>query len=1110
MSRSHKKLLPIGCNMNDAAYPFRGEYKVAAVINHGHSGVSKRAPTSLALRVTGANLVIEQIRVPKGATMECELAVDGGVPRPVALGGADSSPGSALAVPGDGRNYHVTAVVKTDQGKHYCKMVFNGSEGQSVLRLRAPTQGPADAVQLFIDGKRVRPVGGWYSVPLRAADCSLVLNTDCFPAGSASPFLPFIGQAAAPEAPGWTAAGAAAVPTNMIIETVPGVAATAQLQCTKTGQSYDLGPNTATAIPANAGPYRLHLPAPPSTAAPAAAAPAPLASLLNPPQALSTTTSTAGGSGGLAPTLELEARPHTGPDGSYAYTVTASSPGGPASPSPPSSFTVQLTTEGGATASGLGTATVALPHRRAQQVVVTVVSATNPGHVLLRQRQHIAAQQPAPVALHMQEEPATGALLFRGGPGSCVSVAPANAAAAATPPVPTTMMPGTARVDRSAGPQTVSVEQTNPDGSVTAATIGVDGKPRPQSVGMPFSPFGVVPPAVPGTPAATAAGAASLSSDPIAAALTRWVAGLAEALQAPSLEEARRRVGEAVPPTAPASTVTNFVCEQLSRAPPSFSFSTQPTGLAAVSCGGLDVKAAVGGGPVTPVGPGGSVSIPAGSYAVLTACPQGSDRPAASVRVGNSGAGGLGLPPMSGSAAFPMPASPYGPSAAGGPSAEEALVAWLIDAIQRNGMDPAKVADQLAAIPAATLSPSGVRLVPLLVHTLRRAAAPAPSTAAAGADRSGSSHSGGDDILFTCGNGFLAEIRTAQPHYQITASVDGQAPIPVPQRSRLPPAGIGGSAFPTSGQPHFVELAAWDPVTGLVKKTVRLCVMGAEEGTPAAAQFGPRVAPYAPTPQQQQQQTTCATAPPSSSSFSAAAHAGSVPYLDVTLQQTGEDVQLRCATRSGHRIVCEVDSAGGGSTGLSDFVAKLSGARPHRVELTVLDPQGQVAFQQRLEVPAMASGSWGVAVQDGGLALDPDGGCVATVSVDRAPERAVQGNFLSLVTDAPHYVVLRKYLSGVNGARAGELALRLPGFITPADIEALAKLYRRHIAGGLDVPGLRQELAALRNRATSPAMRELVDALLDALSGGTGGGGASRGAVHGATGRVYFRLTGSD
>jgi hypothetical protein len=115
---------PAGSNMNDLSYPFRGDYKLDKRLNHGHSGVSKVAPTSLHLRVTGSNLVLEDIHTNESQSVACELGVGHLKPRSVVL----PTQQRAFPVLNDNKDYHIFATVQGPQAKHYCKLTLRSSE----------------------------------------------------------------------------------------------------------------------------------------------------------------------------------------------------------------------------------------------------------------------------------------------------------------------------------------------------------------------------------------------------------------------------------------------------------------------------------------------------------------------------------------------------------------------------------------------------------------------------------------------------------------------------------------------------------------------------------------------------------------------------------------------------------------------------------------------------------------------------------------------------------------------------------------------------------------------------------------------------------------------
>ncbi|KPA83224.1 hypothetical protein ABB37_02905 [Leptomonas pyrrhocoris] len=1127
MSNTHKKLLPIGSNMNDAAYPFRGQHKMEDCINHGHSGVAKKAPTSIGMRITGSNLVIEQVQTPKGVELECELGVDGGIPRPVSLQQA-----SALMVPGDGHDYNLLATVKANGSttKHYCKLTFNGSEGSSVLRVRAPEGCPPEAVYIVADGRRLRPTAGWFRIPIQTKDCALVANLPMMDNGggetsgvaflspprnsgmkngqrcgsSKSP----LSQQRSPTRPG---SGLAREPTTpadayFFLETVtvdpptPSQTQQALLVCISTGHVIPLTPQGTVAVPHAGAPFRLVLPAksfhdgmPAVMAAPAGA-----------PKAV--------------PEIETRIQPFTAPINPLeaaganvppASDGTPAAAGGAAMPSfvaTAPNFTVQLIGEDGSSATGQGVATLPLTHRRAQAIQIIVRDAQ--GNVMARQKSNVPALQAAPTAVRMRDD-GSGNVVVSTNAGNKLTVGGVPQAN----PLAGALLPRVV-------PQQVVVEQPNADGSVSSVALEVAAK----GSGDPAMPLGTNPVPVPipvggGTPAAAAATAANATPE-------KWVMELCAALQKPNPEEQRRLVQAIQPSTLPGMTVVNFVRDQLTRQPPAIFFTVSKNGLESVQCPGCSVSASVGSDPPRTIPSYGSVQLVPGKPATLTATSMSTQRPVSACRVQMSNM--VGDNPNT----FTSTSSgynPYGSSASGGAPADKGdteLVTRVLDSLIRHNVNAAQVADELGGMSTAPFSSQGRRLLPLLTTCLRSAsangaasaAAKAASDQAAAAAAAAAQAKTNEEIFFTCGPGYVDNIYTSTPQLHLFGAIDEQAPQVLQQRGRVPAQGT----LEGDRKPFFIRITARDPTTGAVKAERTITVLGVSQ----AAQVALNAAPAPPS-------AAAVNATPSPALLSSQGAAGYTPvqaqpdavrtegpfaagaaantamqYIDVSLQTVGQDVQVRFLCPPHLRIVCDVDGVGG-HTGQSDFVTKMPALRAHRVNLSLVDTYGKVVFQQKLDVPAMTSPVWGLAVQHNGLSVDPESGSLATASVDRSPERALQGNFLSFDASVPHYVNLRKYLNGVHGCCVGEVSLRLPGLTLPPELAEVTSLLRRRANGQLSDPQAKAELQQLLSRCTSPAVAELIRCILSSWSGAAGGPAYSLD-PDSPSNRVFFRLTGTD
>jgi hypothetical protein len=1160
MSRTNKKLTPIGCNMNDAAYPFRGQHKLEDCINHGHSGVSKKFPTSIGMRITGSNLVIEQVQTPKGVELECELGVDGGIPRPVSLHQA-----SALMVPGDGHDYNLTATVHANgaPSKHYCKLTFNGSEGTNVLRVRAPEGCHPDSVYIVADGRRLRPTAGWFRIPIQTKECSLVANFSSMPevvgreatgdgnagvvtflanssfpsfspqnggqrrGGTKSPLSPQPSQLRrSPTRQRDTVVGngepTILADAHFFLETVPappptpGTTATPLLVCTSTGHVIPLAPHGTVAVPHAGAPFRLVLPAQSGSAV------TPTRAAVPPHPA---------GGPTVVPDVETRIEAPAVPGTQMpSFVVTAPN------------FVVQLIGEDGRSASGQGVAALPFAHRRAQAVQIVVKDAQ--GNVVVRQKSHVPPLQSAPAVLQMKDD-GSGNLVVTTNPSNSLTVSgvpQANPAAGAVLP----------RVV----PQQVVVEQPNADGTLSSLSLEVASKGSgpampPSSTAVPVPiPLagGMTPPAGP-TAASPAPSTAAAMPAP---APERWVMELFTALQKTGLDEQRRLTQAIQPSTLPGMTIVNFVRDQLTRQPPVISFTVSRNGLEAVQCPGCTLSATVGSDPARPIPNHSAVQLTPGKPLVLTATSTSTQRPVSACcvqmsTVAGDGASALSFSPHAPGAGY----NPYGiatPSAASGVAsadnrADTELVTRVLDSLIRRNVDAAAVADELGEMSTAPFSSQGRRMMPLLTACLRSASASGAAAAAAKAasDQEAAAAAAPhtrvhEEIFFTCGPGYVDNVYTTSPQMHLFGAVDDQAPQVLQQRGRVPAQGV----LVGERKPFFVRLTARDPATGAVVIEKTFTVLGVAPPSTAAPSTNDAAvvttapptagsttmgavtplallssegatgaaAPQAPPEGVGAERSFNKGAPPTAvEAASAAATSAPPPYIDVSLQTVGQDVQARFLCPPQLRIVCDVDGVGG-HTGLSDFVTKMLASRFHRVNLSLVDTYGKVVFQQKLDVPAMSSSVWGLAVQHNGLSVDPESGSLAAASVDRSPERALQGNFLSFDASMPHYVYLRKYLNGIHGSCIGEVALRLPGLTLPPELAEVTSILRRRASRQLSDAQAKTELQQLRPRCTSPAVSELISCILDSWCGGSGpmyGVGPDT-----PTKRVFFRLTGTD
>lgn len=1145
-----KKLVPIGSNMNDAAYPFRGEHRLAAEMNHGHSTVAKAKPTTLAVRITGSNLMIEQLDVPKGQDLRCELGIDGGVPRPVSLSSAQRV---GLAVPGDGRDYNVTATVVGD-GKHYCRMTFNGTEAVTrYLRVRAPPCEPESAqVHFTADGQELYPYEGWYTVPINAEECSISVSESrssssarkrqdlsCgsgrgTPAGMRmmSPSVRRIsgssGSSGPAAAPQWQSNETLPLtpalppppplpPTPIMVETVhdlPAGSATPMLQSVKTGHNIPLSEHASVAVPAQEGPYRLRLPSvssvqsshllspspnpgsAPQPAAPPAAPPA----VTQPPSAtaaLSVIPPAAvlpAGLNAAVPTLSpaVAAPPPTVPQPipEVETSVSNANPAAPCFVVKATGFQVHLTSETGSTSTGRGEATLSLPHKGMQWVQISILN--EQGVEVMKQRQQIASLEAKPVEIQVTENQ-DGGLAVTARKGSTVLLSGT--------PVSSPDSPGVVRLAEGSPSQNISVEQVNGDGTVSSVMLHVIPRTPP-----PPPPREATPPPPPPPPPPP-----TMELPDFAGWLCKMASGLKEAL--PS--EAAKSLQAIAPPTADAAAVQQFAFNALNALSPEFSFVVMPNSLEGVQCTGYNITATVGNQPPYFLSAGGSIPVTPGNSVQLSAVHPSSGKPAGSCRVH------LSVPPQ---------------------NEDEVLLARILDSMQRHNLNPASIAEDLASTSNSSLSPLGHRTLPLLVQCLRKVLDAAIR----------------EDVLCTARNGYLENIYTREQHLFLTASVNNGSPMSIGQHSRLPTSGT----FPVN-EPTFVKLTAKDG-TGVVKGETVLTVVGpaperppplpaSASASPSAIQPPPPLAviPVSgsssvpdtpnnksrstpllppPPPPAGATTTTSAEAPPTTTAkgrpktplsvppmvhasalqhhcptTTAARNTDPLPYLDISMQQVAQDMQIRALAPPGLLIACNVNGVGG-NTGKNDFITKVHAHQPHTFEFSLIDSCGQVVFQQKLEVPAISSLIWGLCLQDNGMSVDPDGlSTTTTISLDRAPERTLQSNFMPFDTCKPHYVCLRRYLNGLHGLCSGELAIRLPGFISPKELQQLIHLMQMSNEKRLDNFNFEREMLMLSSQCSSPVLRDLIAVILQACKKEPA---TQKGDTTGP--RVFFRLTGAE
>ncbi|KAH9580085.1 hypothetical protein LSM04_007671 [Trypanosoma melophagium] len=1069
---------PAGCKMNDAGYPFRGEYKMEPQLNHGHGGVGGKPLTTLALRITGANMAIEKLQTSKGQTLHCELGVDNKPPKTVTF---PTGPGAVpVPVPGDGHDYHLTAIVQAGGAKHYCKMILSGSEGKSVLRLRAPFDPQiTDNIILKVDGKRIDPENGWYAIPIQAKDCSLEVIEN------GHPWRPSL-----QEAPSMISTH----PT-ILVQSTPGNQPNAILYCSGTGESFHLIPNKPVVIESNSGPFTFQLPRvsspsshiQPGTFTSSYAEPVPVDSSMYRVPELETR---------IIPSVEMDLGP-------LAFLAIADG------------FMIELVGDNGASVAGYGTVQLQLPDRMEHRIRITISDSS--GRILLRQNSIVPSTERQTLMFDITED-AQGTQIIKGKRSSHIAVDN-------RPPVS-----GEHGVPLESGVR--HVVTFHDDGSSAVFEIG----PHRTSVITESIPIE--------TSTTSPTATATNGREP-------WIEQLANALQSPDIDSARRVVQSIIPSTPESNTIVGFVSEQLFKVPPTISFIKKNDTVTDIQCTGYSVTAALDNSTPCIIGARGSVQVPGGHNLILSAITPSTGRVVASCCM-----------------QYPSPEK----------NLDELFVARILDTFQRHNSNPENVYSELGTI-TSPLSENGQRLLPLLQESLRRLldmcrhpihlhsaestentrliitvdnhppiellkgsvmdisknsndirvsvqATPSPIKPSQnefakrlvdtfykespppllnrwsvipteGPDeralldlllqmlrdhenelarqRAQSNISGLiDAIQFTSTGNCLKNIRTERP-CRLSVDVDGTGFMQIVQGGDIPQ----GYSFP-SGSSHRIHIIARDPVSGAPCAETQVTLMGTETTEiPRAASF-------------------------QSSSF-----------LDATVSQVGEEVHIHFVCPSNLCIVCNVDGISSGNTGKSDYSVKMNPALQHRVHVQLLDDSGNVVFEQRFVLPPMMTVLWSIALENSSIHVDAtptifgnnsNNNLIVKASLDRSPEREVI-NPLPFDGNEPHTILLRKYFAGPVGCNdcAGEVSLRVPAFIDPIYLQELAGLYRKpRRIGGMEE--LRSDLNALRTRIPSNAVKDLITALIEYVvpeSHHTRSGSSSET-------RIHFRLSGDE
>jgi hypothetical protein len=296
-------------------------------------------------------------------------------------------------------------------------------------------------------------------------------------------------------------------------------------------------------------------------------------------------------------------------------------------------------------------------------------------------------------------------------------------------------------------------------------------------------------------------------------------------------------------------------------------------------------------------------------------------------------------------------------------------------------------------------------------------------------------------IQFVCGEGQLSNIKCEG--HQVSALVDDMPSIGVGYGGQVPP----GVPF-SEGTSHRVRLVARD-AAGVVRGEVQTTVFGTKKSS-----------------------------------------AGGVTYLDASIQPAEEQsLRVRLTAPPGFSINYDIDGKRGESSRGNEAVMLVDGRKPHTIGVNVVDGSGAIAFQQKLDVPVIASASWALQMQNNNISIIPtasDRGFSTTASLDQGPERVLDGSQIRLDHDAPHQIVLRKFFGDKN-IPCGELLLRVAHFVDPDDTLAAARALQSipSQAGG-DPAAAFMELQKIHDRTPSGILKKLLGELLAKLGSSSG------------------------
>ncbi|CUG88741.1 Hypothetical protein, putative [Bodo saltans] len=998
-------------------------------VNHGHSGVWKVVPTSLNVRISGTNLRLETLEAPKSQDLMCELGVGNLKPRRVALPQGHQP----LEVPGDGKDYQLHAAVSGARTKHYCHLTLVGTPGADHLRVHVhPSCEPLLAEA---DGNVLYPHDGVLSLPMLAKTLQL--------------------RPAAPRSPQRIHQTLGSVPFCV----VQGADNPQPVLILPNGEEIPIQTNSAhpVDIPAGSGLVQLKLPRLEPRIGPTSTCP------------------------------EVDVRVTNEGDQAHILVTARGS-------------WVELSLDGYPPQAAYHSCIAAFDPNRACAILLTVSDPTT-RQVQLRQQLILPAvgggggkntrDSYPPVTCRLEDGP---------GPNDRTLFMPHDGFVSVDgmPMVP---------ADRGVSvdctyPKTAYLTQRNPDGSTSTAQFSLPAKKAPDN------------------------------ND-------GWLNDLANLLDDPyrPLDQLLNGLSQLHPPTDAGRRVLNNLGKLLGKPVPNLELriaggGSAPTVLSDLNCKGFNLAASHGNEAPCIIPQGGSLQMDPRIPARLIALDaRGSPAATATVSLGTQGppqgpnpdeqlvknmldatnasptpfdlanrlsviptqsSNGQQLlpalanmlrkiptsaPPIPGSLSHDImvqcnveresgiqvqmqldgnPSQRVPPNQQVPVSSNINLLTFkltrtsisspyeqeLIDAYKRT--EPRQLSRRWAE-QCHPRDEVEEELHPILVALAKELEDANQRNAANNANQNNnnSNLSGAAAIVqFVCGDGQLTNIKSEG--HQVSAFVDDMPSIGVGYGGQVPP----GVPF-SEGTSHRVRLVARD-AAGVVRGEVQTTVFGTKKSSGGSG----------------------------------------VAYLDASIQPAEEQsLRVRLTAPPGFGINYDIDGKRGESSRGNEAVMLVDGRKPHTIGVNVVDGAGAIAFQQKLDVPVIASASWALQMQNNNISLIPtagDRGFSTTASLDQGPERVIDGSQIRLDHDTPHQLILRKYF-GDKSIPCGELLLRVAHFVDPDDTLAAARALQSipSQAGG-DPTAAFNELQKIHDRTPSGILKKLLGELLSKLGPSSG------------------------